>query len=181
MRRMLIGFGLVLIVAVGVCSAEINTNGLTEEQKAQLIIQAEQMKKQQMPTVEKVNQWVDLGKNVGLALVSTAKELGVAADAFLQSTTGKITVALIFWKIMGRDVLHMFVGVGLMCILIPLWIYFFRKMCIIKSVKIEYLTDKPFKKIKHIEHYGEGDIDGTRVVMLIVLAATVLVGLATTF
>ncbi len=161
-------------------AADIDMRGLTAEQRAQLVIQAEQMKKKETPTVEKVSQWVELGKNVGVALTSTAKELGVAADTFLQSTTGKITIVLIFWKIMGRDLVHMFVGIGLLCTLVPLWVYLFRKMCLIKSVRTEYPTEK-FKKVKIVEHYGEDVVDGTRVLMFIVLAIIIFISLLVIF
>lgn len=170
---------LVVITSVVVCraaSVDINTSGLTDEQKAQLAVQIAEMQKKEIPTTERINQWVDLGKNVGVALAATAKEIGMASDQFLQSNTGKITVALIIWKVIGKDLIRSIVGIGILIAFISLWVHFFRRMCIFKAVLIEYPQDK-FKKIKHFEYYTEGDCDGTRVFMFLVLVVIVLTGL----
>lgn len=159
--------------------AEISTSGLTREQEAQLIIQAEQMKTA-IATTEQVDKWVDVGKNIGLAITSVAKELGVAVDSFMNTTTGKVTVGLIIYKIIGRDVVHIMIGSSLLIIMLPLWVYFFRRICVIKSMTIEYPVEK-FKKVKKIEHYEEGYVDGTRFVMLLVLAGIVLTSILIIF
>ena len=178
MNKVIIALSMVLFFT-GICFAEISTAGLTKEMEAQLIIQAEQMKKS-VGTTEQVNQWVDVGKNIGMAITSVAKELGVAVDSFMNTTTGKITMGLIIYKVIGRDLIHIMVGISLLITLLSLWVYFFRKLCVIKSITIEYPTEK-FKKIKRVEHYRADEVDGTRLMMLFALAGIIGVGLLIIF
>lgn len=51
-------------------------------------------------------EWVDLGKNAALAITEVAGGLGVAADKVLDSTSGKIAVALIGAKVLGVKAEH---------------------------------------------------------------------------
>lgn len=137
--------------------ADIDMRGLTEEQKAQLALQAAQMKKQNSPfgvepekiKPEDVNEWVDLGKNVALAFTTVAKELGVAADEFLKSNTGKITIVLIAWKIMGKDVLGIFGGSVAWVVLATIIIWSFKYFHMKKKVKtkegVQYIQRYEFK------------------------------------
>lgn len=67
----------------------------------------------------KLNEWVDLGKNIGLAFGGAAHELGIAANDFVKTPVGLITIGLIVWHFMGNMLLHffgsilvMFVGLG---------------------------------------------------------------------
>jgi hypothetical protein len=160
----------------------VDTSNLTESQKAELVLQAEKMKQEAAITsAQKVNEWVDVGKNIGMALTSSAKELGVAADTFLQSTAGKITVVFIFWKVMGRDLVHFIIGFLFFVVSITSWIYFFRRMCVIKSVNIEYPKEGLLKRIKHFDYYGEGDVDGTRWAMFVALIIVIITGALITF
>lgn len=57
----------------------------------------------------KLNEWVDLGKNIGLAFNGAAKELGIAVNDFVNTPVGMITMILIIWHFMGGMILH-FVG-----------------------------------------------------------------------
>ncbi|NTW13908.1 MAG: hypothetical protein HGA31_02660 [Candidatus Moranbacteria bacterium] len=160
----------------------VDLHGLTEAQKAQLVQQAEEMKApKEGVTAQKVNEWVDLGKNVAIAFTSAAKELGIAADAFLNSNTGKLTAALIIWKVLGQDVLHFIIGGTLLVVLIPMWAHYFRRLCVVQTVKITYPEKgKGVRKIKEYV-YMNGDDDTVQVIrwiMLVVLALVLVVGLA---
>lgn len=176
-----------LVVSAEQQVSRIDLSGLTEEQRADLVKQAEQMRKQSSGdriidkiTPENADAWVNLGKNMGLALAEVAKHLGVAADEFLKSSAGKITLALIVWKVMGNDLVHLMVGLGIFVVFLPLWVYFFRKMCVVKSV--ENLTPADgYESHKRYEYYKEGDVDGTRGVMLLVLVVIVATGIITIF
>ena len=57
----------------------------------------------------KLNEWVDLGKNIGLAFNGAAKELGIAVNDFVNTPVGMITMILIIWHFIGGMILH-FVG-----------------------------------------------------------------------
>ena len=87
MKKLLVGISLVVAVlctcAPVMAEVVIDLYGLTEEQKAQLVLQAEQMKRSaaqpslgekiaQATDPHKVSEWVDLGKNMGLAVAAGA-------------------------------------------------------------------------------------------------------------
>lgn len=189
MYRRMIVFSLVALFLV--CSSvqaevRVDTNGLTEAQKATIVQQVEKLKEEATVaerasqfSPDKVNEWAELGKNIALAFTTVAKELGVAADQFLASTTGKITLVLIIWKVAGQDILGFTVGVVFLFAFVPLWIYFFRRLCLMKSVIAEPVEGHRWPK-KTVEFFGKDipeDIIVTRWVMLFVLVAIVIVGL----
>jgi len=183
---------LVVALAVLLCGSPANaaitvdTTGLTEAQKATLVQQVEQMKtaaakaeQASQFTPDKVNEWAELGKNIALAFTTVAKELGVAADQFLNSTTGKITLVLIIWKVAGQDILSLAIGGLFLLTFVPLWVYFFRRLCLMKSVVVEPVEGRRFPR-RTIEYFGKDvdiDIIATRWVMLAVLILIVAVGL----
>ncbi len=164
-------------------AVSLDTSGLTEAQKAELVLKAEELKKQAVEDakdkiakvdVDEANKWVDLGRNIATTITTTAGELGIAADKFLDSTSGKITLLLIFWHVAGRDFVGLVVGIPLLIVLICVWVWSFRRMCIIKSVT-EKEPEKGFKKNIVYEYYSSGDksVNNTRVWMFCLLIAII--------
>ena len=142
----------------GVVSAQgvIDERGLTEEQKHQLALQAEQMKKQNEsgaidPSAidpQKLNEWVDLGENIGVAVAATAKELGVAADEFLNTRTGQITVVLIVWKVMGEDIVGIIGGTMAWIAITMLIVWSFKYFFMSKKV-----VNKESGEVTYVRRY----------------------------
>lgn len=142
-------------------TVNIDTRDLSDEQKAQLILKIEEMKKANNGSVvenvtdnltdpKKLNEWVELGKNVGLALTAVAGELGVAADQVLNSTTGKIAMVMIIWKVMGQDVLNIVGGVATWFVVSTIILWSFNFFHMTKPVKnkdgnTEYVKRYAFK------------------------------------
>lgn len=123
-----------VMVAVGSVHAEvqINTSGLSDAQKAELVKQAEEMKKAAAAPAapDKVAQWIDLGKNAGLAFTSFAKEVGVAGDKFLESTTGKLVVVGLIFSMSVKPIMHFGGGLLVLLIAVPIWFWSYRKQYI---------------------------------------------------
>ena len=171
-------------------NVKIDTDDLTDEQKAQLILKIEEMKKANTSSVvenvasnlgdpKKLNEWVDLGKNVGLALTAVAKELGVASDQILQSDTGKIALVMIVWKVMGRDVLDIVGGVTTWFVIAPIILWSFHFFHMTKRVKdkdgnVQYVSRYEFEKdeakVGSVWAHGLSFAALTVVCMLIVFA-----------
>lgn len=59
-------------------------------------------------TVDEATKWVNLGQSLGASVAATAKELGVAANDFVQTPVGQIASAVIIWKLIGRELVHVF-------------------------------------------------------------------------
>ena len=96
--------------------SQVDVSKLTTEQAAQIQKQVQEM--QQQPTnvsqtVRKETEaWGELGANMGKALIGAAKEVGVAANEFAGTSLGKITVAIVAYKIIGRDILKIASGIA---------------------------------------------------------------------
>lgn len=112
----------VMAAAVNVSAKDIESidvSKLTDEQKAQLMSQAVKLQNEQ-PAIDAANmsetvrteasKWADLGSNVGKAAVSAAKELGVAANDFVQTPLGKVTMGIVIFKVIGNALIHLVLG-----------------------------------------------------------------------
>ncbi len=90
---------------------------LTEAQKAAVIKQVSENAEMNKTvvvksnTVETLNAFAELGKNIGAGLVAAAKELGIAANEFATTPVGKITIALIVWNYAGEFIIHTAAGI----------------------------------------------------------------------
>lgn len=144
------------------CFADIDTTGLTKSQKAELAVQAAKLAENNEapkiptpPVVEQVDKWVAIGANVGKGLAGAAKELGVAANEFVQTPVGKITAGLIIWKVAGNDIMylgkHFVLAPMIFIIALSFWTWFFRRTCLDITVTQTVATDgKLGKKIKEV-------------------------------
>lgn len=102
----------------------LDLSKLNDEQRAQLALQAAQMSKvvvKEVPKAEVVadvsekmrnetSKWAELGKNAVVALIAAAKELGIAANDFVQTPVGKMVMFVVIWKFMGVQVLGIVFG-----------------------------------------------------------------------
>ncbi len=125
MKHFLIG--LLLAVTCAYSFADVNTYGLTDMQKAELALQAEKMKNPAPGTVTQASdvaldatkKWAEAGKGLAVGIVAAAKEAGVAVNEFAATPVGKITTAIIVWKMLGKDILDIFLGFFFLLVLLP--------------------------------------------------------------
>ena len=135
-----------------------------------------------VPAPAQMEKWASVGEQIGKALAGTARELGVVANDFIKTPAGQITMAMIVWKIMGHEIAQLGMGLLMFFTLVPLWIYMFRRMCIIKSVTYNTTTvDGKSVKTKDVQYYNSAkdDIEGTKFFMglflVCIVAAAVVV------
>ena len=118
-------------------------------------------------------------KAIGIA----AKELGVTVNDFLHTDAGKLTAALIIWKVAGASFIHflyalMFVSVGLTMVRV-LYVKLFTK----GYEKVEYSRFGGFfkgtKMIRIPKGFHDLENDGEWLAFFVILAiaiATLIVG-----
>jgi len=58
-------------------------------------------------SAEQLDKYVDVGERIGQAIAGIGKGVGEGGDAFLNSTTGKIAVLAVIWKVMGKDLYYL--------------------------------------------------------------------------
>ena len=140
-------------------STAVDTSGLTEAQITELKIQALKLQQQKdsspvtavtqgaqqvsTATLQEAEKWANFGKNLGTAMVSTARELGVAVNDFSKTDIGKITTAIIVYKLIGSQVTHFIAGLILM-FLLPSLIIGARRFMTVNNIKYEYQERKLF-------------------------------------
>lgn len=83
----------------------VDVNSMTPEQVDLLRKQVQNYNGTTEKSVPKqLNEWADLGKNIGAGLVGAAREMGVAANEFSQTTIGKTVIVMLVWKFFGKSV-----------------------------------------------------------------------------
>jgi len=176
---------LMLLSTTTVWSSHVVTDGLSDEQKAEIALQVAQVKaknKTIMPpdiTPKDLQEYAALGESIAGALGACAKEMGVAVNDFADSKVGTIATILIVWKVAGEDIMGFVVGISLFMIGLCVWFYLFRKMCVIKSVT--YHENGKIEKIEHYGEYGIDNVDNTRVTMMFVMLILIAICLLIMF
>lgn len=164
---------LVLAIALVTVGQILDTRNLSPTQTAELQMKYAELIEEgnSIENIEKVKEWSELGQSVGVALVATAKELGIAVDDFSKTGIGRVTIAVIVWKIMGKEALRVIISTIYLIVGILFWNHYFRKLCVIKSV-----TYENGKKTK-VEHFDPSEsMDGFRFIMLVVLVLILVSG-----
>lgn len=175
---------LMMFMSVCVFAQGVDLSGLTDAEKEDLKAQAAQLRadkaaKEEAPmTTERVTEYALMGKAVAEAFGAAAKEMNVAVNDFATSPVGKVTMVLIIWKVAGKDMARIILPMVIFILFFPCWIYAYRRMCIIKSVKrvsVPLEERKWYSRNSHkdIQYYEPGDCDGTRGMMGIVLLVAV--------
>jgi hypothetical protein len=90
--------------------------------------------------------WVGIGHELGTAVNESLTAITTNANTFANSTAGHWTIALVVWKVIGADAIHLVLGFGLLAIGIPVWIFSFYQNCITRTVTLEKGADGVLKK-----------------------------------
>lgn len=100
----------------------VDTSKLTSEQATQLAaIQAAASSPSQAVQIsaevrKEMGEWGAVGQGIGVALISAAKELGMAANDFAGTPLGKIATAIIVYKMVGEDIIGLMFGTGVLLV-----------------------------------------------------------------
>lgn len=100
--------------------------------------------------------WVELGGNMGKAAVGAARELGIAANEFVQTPIGRITMAVVVYKVIGQDVIGMIVGLGVLVFFLSLALYFFKAK---KYMGVQYEYQPRLFGLYHKQVVTSGTVD----------------------
>lgn len=151
----------------------------TNENKPQEVIvrvQTEQPKHvEEKPMVQKANEWVDFGKNVGTAFDAGLTSLTDHTEKFSKTDAGRFTMAIIAWKVAGKDafdmtkyvtdkLVHLVIGIPMLIVWIGLAYFFIKR----EFVQHRVVTKKsgPFwnrtyeYKLVNDEGFGDGRTAG---------------------
>ena len=157
------------------------TNDLTPAQKAELILKAEELKKKASPmTPSDLEEYANLGQKYGVALASTAKELGKSVDELMNTNVGKIATFLIVWKVLGETVLGFVIGMGWFTVTNSIWLYAFRRL-VLQARGFKETVVEGKVTARNYERVLDSDQGATKVVLLIAFFAINILGLIIVF
>jgi hypothetical protein len=93
-------------------------------------------------TPEKLEMYAGVGVQIGKAIAATAKELGFEVNEFAKTTIGKLTVAMIIWKLVGAKFFGVILGVGFLTVFLFIWMHIYNRR-LLKIVKSDVTTEEP--------------------------------------
>ena len=122
----------------------VDTDNLSSQDAAKVIELQRQAaaKAQPAATTEKIEAWVGLGEKVGKAIAATCKELSVQVNEFIKTPVGKMTVAIILWKAVGKDLWHIVGGISCWIVVTAILMWSFRFFHMKRKVKDKDGTER---------------------------------------
>ena len=188
MKKVLILVTLIALFIVACCpSASAQTSqqvtvdmaDLTPAQRAKVEADALIAKQQEQLAVyekkiETFGEWVGVGGEIGTAVEEGLTAVVDVADKFGQTDVGKFTLVMIAWKVIGTDVVRIFLGLLFIAMFTWLLIYSFRRTCIDRRVLVskknpgfgKYPKEKEWELIEPLFGDGEG-LGAIRIVHLV--------------
>lgn len=197
MRRLTFAVALLVgLSSLAIASAKditLDVSGLSESQIAQIQSDALARKARGLqetgavlnnaPSVDRISEYAKLGKDLGVGLASTAKELGVAANEFAQTPLGHVAMLLIIYKVIGSSIIHLICGFLWLTSSTAIFIYFFRRMFLYESIITNYdpTTGKRINVVRKPMDPTNGDVQGGRLLMGCAAGVSAAMGLIITF
>lgn len=182
----LISFGYMHSASAGTLNSnDVQSAGfsdLTDADKALVIkevadkVAASKLKTAQggLPTatesVESAQKWVDIASGMGRGIVTLVKELGVTVNEFLKTPAGLMTIGLLAFHVMGKAIIHVAAGVVMPFVIIPLWIWSYRRICLHAEVTVERTGLFKYKKTFKAHDSDDGGIAVYRAVHWVMFA-----------
>lgn len=87
--------------------------------------------------VDTYGKWVGVGGEIGTAVKEGLTAVVDVADKFGSTDVGKFTMTLIAWKVMGKDIIQIFLGLFFFVVLTVIIIKVYRRVCMPRKVLIE--------------------------------------------
>jgi len=167
------------MISVAYAQSSIDTEGLSEAARAELALKAAELRKaaitpkKLLPDAQQIADYANIGEQVGKALASTARELGVEVNKFATTPVGFLAIFLIVWHFFGVMAVHIMFGSMWFIVAGSAWIYFFKRLYMKREV-----TYHENGKKKMISYAAASDRDGNLMACaLFVLAVIVAIGL----
>ncbi len=118
----------------------------------------------------------EAAEGFGKAFTVAAKELGITANEFLSTPAGKLTAALIIWKVMGATIVKMLFGVFFITTGLTIVRIIYRRLFTLRYDKVEYSRFgglfKGTKLVRVPKSFGELENDGEWLAFILMIMIT---------
>lgn len=78
--------------------------------------------------VKQYGEWVGIGKEIGIAVNEGLEAVTDKASKFSETLPGKVTIAVIIWKVVGKDILGLLVGIPLIILATSMYAWAWRSL-----------------------------------------------------
>jgi hypothetical protein len=104
--------------------------------------------------------WVGVGGEVGTAIEEGLSAVVDVANKFGKTDVGKFTLIMVGWKIIGKDIIRIILGIIFLIIFTWIIIFSFKRTCIERKILIKnpgfMRYPKEYKIIEPLFDNGEG-------------------------
>jgi len=145
---------------------EVNVSDLTPEQRAkfeaqQRLDEANQQIQNLQDKIDTYGQWIGVGGEIGQAVKEGLSAVVDVADKFGKTDVGKFTIIMIAWKVMGKDVVQIFLGLIFFSVLTVVLTRLTRRTLQTRKVLIKRTPNgfwkRPTKEYETVESKLDGD------------------------
>lgn len=179
MKRILFLLSIVMFMVVNVQAqkVEVDVSDLTPAQQAKIQAQqklelADMQIKELQNKVDTYGKWIGVGGEVGQAVKEGLSAVVDVADKFGKTDVGQFTMVMIAWKVMGKDIIQIFLGLIFFTVLILIIVGIFKRVVLSRKILIERtgngFLQRPTKKYETIESKLDGEETAWMVGVLIV-------------
>lgn len=130
--------------------------------------------------VETYGKWVGVGHEVGVAVNEGLSAVTTQANSFASTPVGKWTMAVIVFKVVGKDIIGLLFAIGVIAVGLPAWIWSYRKYLPRQALGHESIGKDGTKTIYYSGSEVEG-LDSWRLAHVGVLLFLILVAIFSTF
>ena len=168
MKRILFLLSIMMFFAMNIQAqkVEVNLSDLTPAQRAKIEAQQKlDVANQQILNLEKkidtYGKWIGVGGEIGNAVNEGLTAVVDVADKFGKTDVGRFTMVLIAWKVMGKDVIQIFLGLIFFAVLTTILVRVYKRTVTTRKVLIERTSNgffqRPTKKYETVESKLDGD------------------------
>lgn len=130
--------------------------------------QLEQVAQQQIKDkVENYGKWVGIGHELGTAINESLSAVTTQANNFAQTPVGKLTAALVVWKVVGHDGMGFIIGALEIIIILPIWLWSYRRFLphsVLEQITYDPTTgkrvSKKYKLVNDISDINNNEVAG---------------------
>ena len=128
----------VLLLAVPVFGQEDNRIVVDKNDLPPEVLKQVQMKN----AVKNYGAWAGVGKEVGEAVNGALEAVTTQTERFSNTTVGRMTVALVIWKVIGQDVVRIIAGSAIWLFATVAFVWAMRRSCFPYRMKAKRNADK---------------------------------------
>lgn len=110
-------FSILITTTVFAQTVSVDLNKIDPELAKQIIVE----KSNTMPAPRKMLEWAQMGEGIAKALGAACKELSIEVNEFSKTPVGELTTFVIVWKMIGKDFINIFIGIGLLIVSLTFW------------------------------------------------------------